>query len=88
MHLVEAGEKGYAHLPTTVFLATDRSVAFDQDTNTLEFERELVCPFSIVDGQHRIEGLPRAVENEEELRSFQLPVTVATDLEVVSRRVV
>ena len=82
-HLVEANEEGYAHLPTTVFLATDKSVKFRKDTSTLEFERELVCPFSIVDGQHRIEGLRRAVENDGYLRNFQLPVTIATELDDV-----
>ncbi len=82
-HLVEADEEGYAHLPTTVFLATSKSVKFDKKTNTLEFQKELVCPFNVVDGQHRIEGLRRAVENKKELKRFQLPVTIATDLDDV-----
>lgn len=80
-HLVEAKPKGYAHLPTTVFLATDGSVRFDPDTQILEFDTDLVCPFSVVDGQHRIEGLRLAVENDEELADFQLPVTIAAELD-------
>lgn len=80
-HLVDAKPDGYAHLPTTVFLATDGSVRFDRDTQILEFDTDIVCPFSVVDGQHRIEGLRLAVENDEELADFQLPVTIAAELD-------
>ena len=80
-HLTEAYDEGYAHLPTTVFLATDKRVAFDEETNILEFDLATVCPFSVVDGQHRIEGLRRAVESDDKLRNFQLPVTIATQLD-------
>ena len=80
-HLAEANEEGYAHLPTTVFLATDKSVEFDEDTKTIEFNKELVCPFSVVDGQHRIEGLRLSVKSEADLKNFQLPVTIATELD-------
>ena len=80
-HLTEANEQGYAHLPTTVFLATDKSMTFDNETGTLTFDKEQVCPFSVVDGQHRIEGLRGAVEKERELANFKLPVTIATELD-------
>lgn len=80
-HLMEANGEGYAHLPTTVFLATDQPVTFDEETKLLEFDKEQVCPFSVVDGQHRIEGLRLAVANEEALKDFQLPVTIATELD-------
>ena len=80
-HLTEANGDGYAHLPTTVFLATDKSVDFDEDTQTLKFDKGLVCPFSVVDGQHRIEGLRLAVDREPELLDFKLPVTLATELD-------
>lgn len=80
-HLTEAHDKGYAHLPTTIFLATDESVDFDSESNTLTFDRHLVCPFSVVDGQHRIEGLRQAVRSEPALSDFQLPVTIATELD-------
>ena len=80
-HLTESHGEGYAHLPTTVFLATDKSVTFDKNTGTLQFETQKVCPFSVVDGQHRIEGLRLAVEQDSGLENFQLPVTIATELE-------
>ena len=80
-HLVEANPKEYAHLPTTVFLATDKSVSYDCYNKVLEFDPAIVCPFSVVDGQHRIEGLRRAISREPDLRNFQLPVTIAADLD-------
>ena len=80
-HLTQANEHGYAHLPTTVFLATAGSAQFDEANGLLEFDKEAVCPFNVVDGQHRIEGLRQAVKSEEGLADFQLPVTIATDLD-------
>ena len=80
-HLREANPEGYAHLPTTVFLATDKSISFDESTGTVTFEVSDVCPFSVVDGQHRIEGLRQAFETEGALSNFQLPVTIATELD-------
>ena len=79
-HLIEAGPKGYAHLPTTVFLATDKPVTFHESSGVLEFDQDVVCPFSVVDGQHRIEGLRRAFEKDSSLQNFRLPVTLATEL--------
>lgn len=80
-HLTEADKHGYAHLPTTVFLATSKYVRFHN--GLIEFEKEDVCPFSVVDGQHRIEGLRKAVAVEESLMDFPLPVTIATELDSV-----
>ncbi|MDE2817051.1 MAG: DGQHR domain-containing protein [Chloroflexota bacterium] len=80
-HLTESFPGGYAHLPTTVFLATDKPVRFDSTTGMLEFETEQVCPFSVVDGQHRIEGLRLAAKSDFDLQGFKLPVTVATELD-------
>lgn len=80
-HLTEANDKGYAHLPTTIFLATDKGLEYDEDSRFLTFDTELVGPFSVVDGQHRIEGLRKAIEKKPNLRDFQLPVTIASNLD-------
>ncbi len=85
-HLNEANPYGYAHLPTTVFLATEKDLQYNPNRGLLEFEPADVCPFSVVDGQHRIEGLRRAIDSSGQgdaspLWSFQLPVTVATGLD-------
>lgn len=37
-HLTEAHGKGYAHLPTTIFLATDKVLEFDEVSGILRFD--------------------------------------------------
>jgi DGQHR domain-containing protein len=39
-----------------------------------------VCPFSVVDGQHRLEGLRMAAEKDERVREFEIPLNIAIDL--------
>ena len=80
-HLNEAFDQGYAHLPTTIFLATGASINFDETRNVITFDPTHVCPFSVVDGQHRIEGLRLAVLKDPRLSDFPLPATIATGLD-------
>ena len=80
-HLREAFPEGYANLPTTIFLATDKQLDFNIKNNTLSFDSETIGPFSVVDGQHRIEGLIRASHSNHELLDFQLPATIGTALD-------
>lgn len=61
-YILDGQEKSDAFLPTSVFLATDKAIAHDEDTNTISFRLEDVGPFSVVDGQHRLEGLRMATE--------------------------
>lgn len=79
-HLTDGFSGGYANVPTTIFLATDKHIDFDVDHNELTFDTDEVCPFSVVDGQHRIEGLLRAAKNEHRLREFKLPATIGVGL--------
>ena len=80
-HLRDAFDSGYANLPTTIFLAIDKDLAFDPSTNSLTFDTAETGPFSVVDGQHRIEGLVRAAKEQKGLANFQLPATIATALD-------
>lgn len=80
-HLVDGFSQGYANLPTTVFLATDKQLGFDSTSNQMTFETDDVCPFRVVDGQHRIYGLIKAAEQNPALREFKLPATIATSLD-------
>lgn len=61
-YILDGQEKSDAFLPTSVFLATDKPIAHDEDTNTISFRLKDVGPFSVVDGQHRIEGLRMATK--------------------------
>lgn len=69
-----------AFLPTSVLLATDKSVPFNADNNTLEIDTVAVGPFSVVDGQHRLEGLKMAAAKDERVLDFEMPVNIATEL--------
>ena len=80
-HLADGYSSGYANLPTTIFLATDKELSFDPAESELSFETDEVCPFSVVDGQHRIDGLIKASSNQPGLEDFKLPATIAVDLD-------
>jgi DNA-sulfur modification-associated len=56
-YIVRGQDRQDAFLPTSVFLATDKSIEFAERDNTIEFDPSLIGPFSVVDGQHRLEGL-------------------------------
>ena len=79
-YIVRGQENQDAFLPTSVFLATDKDVQFDAETNTIQFSVEDIGPFSVVDGQHRIEGLKMAAEKTPEVLDFEVPVNIAVNL--------
>lgn len=74
-----------AFLPTSVFLATDKSLSFDESKNTLEIDTQSVGPFSVVDGQHRLEGLKLAAEQDSRVLNFEVPVNIAVDLTKIAQ---
>jgi len=69
-----------AFLPTSVFLATDKSLPFNSKDHTLEIDSAAVGSFSVVDGQHRLEGLRMAAEKDERVYEFEIPVVIAIKL--------
>ena len=79
-YIVKGQDRQDAFLPTSVFLATDKSIAFDDLTHTVEFDTKEVGPFSVVDGQHRLEGLKMAAERDERVLNFEVPVNIAINL--------
>lgn len=74
-----------AFLPTSVFLATDGDVEFDASNNTITFDVDKVGPFSVVDGQHRIEGLKLAAEKNDDVLNFEVPVNIAVNLPKIAQ---
>lgn len=84
-YLVDGQDHQDAFLPTSVFLATDKSIDFNPDSNTITFDVEQVGPFSVVDGQHRIEGLKLAAEKRPEILDFEVPVNIAANLPKISQ---
>ncbi len=74
-----------AFLPTSVFLATDKTLSFSEGSNTLEIDTKVVGPFSVVDGQHRLEGLKLAAEQDSRVLNFEVPVNIAVDLTKIAQ---
>lgn len=79
-YIVKGQDEGDAFLPTSVFLATDKAIAHDKATNTIAIDLNEVGPFSVVDGQHRLEGLKMAAERDDRVLDFEVPVNIAINL--------
>lgn len=79
-YIVKGQDSQDAFLPTSVFLATHKSIPFDDKGNTIEINIKEVGPFSVVDGQHRLEGLKMAAERDSRVLDFEVPVNIAVGL--------
>ena len=79
-YIVAGQDTEDAFLPTSVFLATDKSIKANESSNTITIDTAVVGPFSVVDGQHRLEGLKLAAERDRRVLDFDVPVNIATDL--------
>lgn len=79
-YIARGQDAGDAFLPTSVFLATAKSIPFAEQTNTITFDVASVGPFSVVDGQHRLEGLRMAAEKDPRVLHFEVPVNIAIKL--------
>ena len=79
-YIVAGQDSKDAFLPTSVFLATDQSIDFNSADNTIQIDTGKVTPFSVVDGQHRIEGLRMAAEKDKRVLDFEIPVNIAIKL--------
>lgn len=84
-YLVNAWKEGDAFLPTSVFLATDKNIDYNTENNSITFDTDEIGAFNVVDGQHRISGLIEAVEKVPELKTFQIPVNIAINLDEISQ---
>ena len=79
-YIVRGQDRQDAFLPTSVFLATDKALDFDATTNTINFNTDTIGPFSVVDGQHRLEGLKMAAKKDDRVLEFMVPVNIAANL--------
>lgn len=79
-YIVKGQDSKDAFLPTSVFLATDRDISFNESDNTIAIDSSAVGPFSVVDGQHRLEGLRMAAAKDARVREFEIPVNIAVNL--------
>ena len=84
-YFTKAWNEGDAFLPTSVLLATQKNIEFDEAKNQLYFNLEKTGPFNVVDGQHRIEGLISAAKQTPAMKDFQIAVNIATNVDEVSQ---
>ena len=80
-------QMGSCFYPTSAFLTTEGEVDYDEEAREISFNTndKGICPFNIVDGQHRVTALQRASDNNPDLDDFPMPVTLATNLEEVEQ---
>ena len=79
-YVVKGQEFQDAFLPTSVLLATDKNIPFDEATNQITVDTSVVGAFSVVDGQHRLEGLKQAALRDQRVLDFEVPVNLAVNL--------
>jgi len=84
-YLLAGQETHDAFLPTSVFLATNRDIPFNAANNTIEIDVAAVGPFSVVDGQHRLEGLKMAAQKDPRLLTFEVPVNIGIKLPKIAQ---
>ena len=79
-YIVEGQDSQDAFLPTSVFLATDKNIDFNAHAHTIEFDTSAICPFSVVDGQHQLEGLKMAAQKDSRVLDFEVAINIAVGL--------
>jgi DGQHR domain-containing protein len=84
-YIIGGQETNDAFLPTSIFIATDKNISFNSSNNTIEIDIDEVGPFSVVDGQHRVEGLKMAAEKDPRVLEFQVAVNIAINLPQIAQ---
>jgi DGQHR domain-containing protein len=84
-YIVQGQDSHDAFLPTSVFLATDQSIAFNETDHSIEFDTSIIGPFSVVDGQHRLEGLKMAAQKDVRVLDFEVPVNIGINLPAIAQ---
>jgi DGQHR domain-containing protein len=84
-YILSGQETNDAFLPTSIFIATHKSIPFNPSNNTIEIDINEVGPFSVVDGQHRLEGLKMAAEKDKRVLDFQVAVNIAINLPQIAQ---
>jgi DGQHR domain-containing protein len=79
-YIISGLDAGDSFIPTSIFMATDKELKFHPENNTLEIDISETGPFSIVDGQHRAEGLRIAAAEDKRVTDFEVPVNIAVSL--------
>ncbi|MGD0342097.1 MAG: DGQHR domain-containing protein [Bacteroidales bacterium] len=84
-YIVAGQETRDAFLPTSIFLATNKRIAFNPAENTIDIDIDEIGSFNVVDGQHRVEGLKMAAEKDIRVMEFEIPVNIAINLSEIEQ---
>jgi DGQHR domain-containing protein len=84
-YIITGQDNRDAFLPTSIFLATDKNIPFNDTHHIIEFDTSVVGPSSVVDGQHRLEGLKMAAQKDERVLEFEVPVNIAVNLPKIAQ---
>lgn len=84
-YIVGGQETSDAFLPTSIFIATHKNISFNPSNNTIDIDIDEVGPFSVVDGQHRVEGLKMAAEKDKRVLDFEVAVNIAVNLSQIAQ---
>src|SRR6266850_6442034 len=84
-YIIKGQDEQDAFLPTSVLLATDKAIPFNEQNHSIEFDTATIGPFSVVDGQHRLEGLKMAAEKDPRVLEFEVPVNIAINLPTIAQ---
>lgn len=84
-YIINGQETKDAFLPTSIFMATDKNIDFNPTNNTIEIDIDTIGAFSVVDGQHRVEGLRMAAEKDIRVLDFDVPVNIAINLPKIAQ---
>ena len=83
-YILKGQESQDAFLPTSILLATDKDIEHNVSNNTITISND-IWSFSVVDGQHRLEGLRIAAEQDNDILDFQVPINIAIKLDKISQ---
>ena len=75
-YIIDGQETKDAFLPTSIFMATHKNIDFNPTNNTIEINIDTIGPFSVVDGQHRVEGLKMAAEKDTRVLDLKFQLTL------------
>ena len=84
-YLSEGVTDGDAFLPTSVLLATDKTIPYDEATHEISIDLSTIGSFNVVDGQHRIEGLIIAAKENPRVLDFEISANIAIELDDVNQ---
>ena len=73
-------KEGGLFIPTAILLATEKK--FDRKNGNIDIDLDAVCPFNVVDGQHRIMALTKAATEDENISAFAVSVNIVEGMPV------